>query len=127
MGDSGFPVEPCLLTPILEPESRKELKYNKAHKSARNVIERNFGYLKSRFRCMSQHRTLHYSPKVAANIILSCVILHNICMAKRFPIDEDEDLEEFVDVNEAVRAAGEVNNLLAVGRRKRLQYINNTF
>lgn len=79
---------------------------------------------------MSQHRTLHYSPKVAANIILSCVILHNICMAKRFPIDEDdedEDLEEFVDVNEAVRATGEVNNLLAVGRRKRLQYINNTF
>lgn len=61
LGDSGFPSE---LTPVLNalPGSKEE-KYNIAHKRARNVVERTFGCLKMRFRCLTKHRPLHYTPK----------------------------------------------------------------
>lgn len=50
LGDSGYPLKPWLLTPFLNPSSNGEEKYNRCHKSTRNVIERAFGLLKSRFR-----------------------------------------------------------------------------
>ncbi|XP_052073942.1 putative nuclease HARBI1 [Mytilus californianus] len=50
LGDSGYPLKPWLLTPSINPSSNGEEKYNRCHKSTRNVIERAFGLLKSRFR-----------------------------------------------------------------------------
>ncbi|XP_050339006.1 putative nuclease HARBI1 [Bactrocera neohumeralis] len=61
LGDQGYPLEPWLLTPVGTPNTHKEQKYNKLHGSARNCIERAFGVLKSRFRCLLKHRVLHYS------------------------------------------------------------------
>lgn len=129
MADSGFPIEPRLLTPFQDADTNsKEELYNEAHKSARNVIERCFGVLKSRFRCLLQHRTLHFSPKVASSIIYSVLVLHNICINNNIPLleEDEEDEEEDVDVNGTEIEIFE-NNLLAAGRRLRQQYINNNF
>ena len=66
LADSGFPIEPCLLTPVLDDQqNEREVLYNAAHKSARNIVERCFGVLKNRFRCLLKHRTLHYNPQTA--------------------------------------------------------------
>lgn len=128
MADSGFPVEPCLLTQVLNTTSTAEEHYNAAHKSARNVVERCFGVLKSRFRSLLQHRTLHFSPKVANKIIYSAIILHNICIKNNIVFDDDE-LEDGDDADLAGEVDAVINqaNLLAAGRRQRLQYIQNNF
>ncbi|VVC98163.1 unnamed protein product [Leptidea sinapis] len=42
LGDSGYRLEPYLVTPILRPNSHAEQKYN-AHIATRNVVERCFG------------------------------------------------------------------------------------
>lgn len=57
--------------------SDAEEKYNRHHRKARNCIERCFGVLKSRFRCLSKERVLMYSPVLAGKIIISCIVLHN--------------------------------------------------
>ncbi|XP_070387647.1 putative nuclease HARBI1 [Dermacentor albipictus] len=60
LGDSGYPLEPWILTPVPghpatdTPEGR----YNRAHASMRNVVETCIGLLKSRFRCLQRYRTL---------------------------------------------------------------------
>ena len=90
LGDSGYPIEPWLLTPLPQcPENSKESRYNAAHKGARNVIERLFGVLKSRFRCLLRHRTLHYKPDVAGNIFYAVSILHNICIENNVQLDDE--------------------------------------
>lgn len=50
LGDSGYPLRGYLMTPILQPTSLAQEKYNKAHAKGRVVVERAFGVLKSRFR-----------------------------------------------------------------------------
>lgn len=51
IGDSGYPLEPWLMTPVSENDvqpNSKEESYNRLHKRARSLIERVNGQLKSR-------------------------------------------------------------------------------
>ncbi|XP_062595033.1 putative nuclease HARBI1 [Saccostrea cucullata] len=52
IGDSGYPLKEWLLTPFLSPSNQQEEKYNDALTKTRIVVERAFGVLKSRFRCL---------------------------------------------------------------------------
>lgn len=74
------------MTPILNaaPGSREEV-YTTRHVQARNCIERCFGLLKARWRCMLKHRTLHYHPYVASKIVSACCVLHNIALKAGLP------------------------------------------
>ena len=49
LGDSGYPLKKWLMTPKTNP-NEQEKRFNIAHARTRNVIERAFGVLKSRFR-----------------------------------------------------------------------------
>ncbi|KAH6920836.1 hypothetical protein HPB50_028175 [Hyalomma asiaticum] len=82
LGDSAYPLEPWLLTPVLgDPDdSTREGQYNREHRSMRNVVERCIGVLKSKFRCLQHFRTMLYSPERAARIIYACAALHNIAL-----------------------------------------------
>ena len=50
LGDSGYFLEPFLLTPILTPQNPGEMAYNLAHSRTRCVDERSLGILNNRFR-----------------------------------------------------------------------------
>ncbi|XP_069077461.1 uncharacterized protein [Pleurodeles waltl] len=86
------------MTPFLTPRTESERQYNSAHKRTRNLIERTFGLLKARFRCL--HRSggaLQYTPITAFKIVVACAILHNIATRRGLPLtpaDPDPDDEE---------------------------------
>lgn len=77
LGDSGYPLEPFLLTPVENAiPGTPEYRYTQSHMQARNCIERCIGVLKAEFLCLS--KILRYSPQKVGNIINVCAILHNI-------------------------------------------------
>ena len=88
----GNGITPFLLTPFLTANNAAEQKYNQIHKRARCTIERSFGQLKRRFRCLgSILRELDRMP----SIIVVWYILHNrgllieygpICHIVKLPI-----------------------------------------
>lgn len=86
-GDSGYPLRPTLLTPVVdtEPESAERY-YTELHCRVRNTVERCIGVLKSRWRCLLVDRKLHYHPTTAGFITNACVVLHNIANAARLPV-----------------------------------------
>ncbi|CAH1966428.1 unnamed protein product [Acanthoscelides obtectus] len=49
LGDFGYGIEPCLMTPFRNPTPGAEINYNKLLKQQRVIIERCFGQLKCRF------------------------------------------------------------------------------
>ncbi|XP_017473887.1 PREDICTED: putative nuclease HARBI1 [Rhagoletis zephyria] len=106
LGDSGYPQLPYLMTPIPGNNlSDSEHNYNRHHRKARNCVERCFGVLKSRFRCLSKDRVLMYDPVLAGKIINACIILHNIMILNniRYEIEDDDNIsfdEEFNLVDE---------------------------
>ncbi|KAH6947847.1 hypothetical protein HPB50_021832 [Hyalomma asiaticum] len=94
LGDSGYPLEPWLLTPVPgnPAPGTPEAEYNKEHASMRNVVERCIGVLKSRFRCLQRYRALLYKPDRAAGIVSACAALHNIALEAGEPVfAEDTD------------------------------------
>lgn len=104
LGDSGYPLEPWLLTPIENAANNTpEGRYTLAHARARNCIERCFGSLKQRFRCLLKHRVLHYDPVKAANIIYSCAVLHNFAVGIAAPEPDDvldlNQLDDNLEIN----------------------------
>ncbi|KAL2085042.1 hypothetical protein ACEWY4_020560 [Coilia grayii] len=76
LGDSGYPLKPWLLTPFLNPTTPAQRKYNTAHCSTRNTIERAFGVLKRRFHCL--HGELRMIPERVCKIVCATVFLHNM-------------------------------------------------
>lgn len=91
LGDSGYPLQLFLLTPIIGAEpGTPQARYTAAHIRTRNCLERCIGLLKSYFRCLLSDRVLHYAPPFAA-ILHNIMRLHNII---------DEDLVVVIEEND---------------------------
>ena len=113
LGDQGYPCLPYLITPLQDPQTPAEKRFNISHRSTRASIERALGVLKRRFPELTT--TLQYTPEKSAKIIIASVILHNIAIAHREPepeVDEsgvcdDDRLEEScVQGHDDVASAG---------------------
>lgn len=83
LGDSDYELSPYLFTPISNPFDEREERYNRAHISTRNTIERCFRLWKRRFQCL-QH-SLPVSLQNSKNVIAALAVLHNIA------IDQGDD------------------------------------
>ncbi|XP_052282277.1 putative nuclease HARBI1 [Dreissena polymorpha] len=95
LGDSGYALSPSLLTPIRNLHTQQEERYNRRHKRGREVVERAFGILKSRFRCL--HRSggvLPYKPHQCAALFVACCRLHNLLMENGDEQEVDADVQE---------------------------------
>ncbi|KAK7874328.1 hypothetical protein R5R35_007802 [Gryllus longicercus] len=106
IGDSGYACSRYLLTPVVNERTPAERRYNAAHKSARNVIERVFGSWKKRFPCL--HYTLRTKVSTTLKIIVASAILHNIAV-ERAEEEFNEALEEgevVIEADEADRPEG---------------------
>ncbi|XP_063887842.1 putative nuclease HARBI1 isoform X2 [Scylla paramamosain] len=88
LGDSSFPLEPFLMTPVRRPKTTGEHAYNISHEETCTVMEQTLGTLKSRFRCLHESGgTLKYNPVKCAYITVACMYLHNICVEKGVPLN----------------------------------------
>uniref|UniRef100_A0A803JJL4 Putative nuclease HARBI1 n=1 Tax=Xenopus tropicalis TaxID=8364 RepID=A0A803JJL4_XENTR len=98
LGDAGYGVLPWLMTPVRFPRTPAQRRYNRAHRKTRNVIERLFGVLKSRFRCLSvTGGALLYSPIKVSEIIVVCAMLHNVAMDHGLGADINDALEPEIE------------------------------
>ncbi|XP_046873275.1 putative nuclease HARBI1 [Hypomesus transpacificus] len=100
LGDSGYPLRSYLVTPMINPATPQEERFNEAHTHTRTHIKRVFGRWKCRFRCI--HRSsggLRLSPVKCCRVIVVTAMLHN--KAVRIGADErpseDEDGESSED------------------------------
>lgn len=69
-----------MITPYGNPIEQYQKKFNEKHSKTRNIVERCFGVLKNRFRCIIGSRGLFYSPEKTTKIVNACCALHNICI-----------------------------------------------
>lgn len=129
IGDSGYPLEPFLLTPILNPQPNSpEARYNETHIRARLCVERCFGLLKMRFRCLLKERTARYDPQFVGKLFNACAILHNICLDHNFHIPVDDMIDINADDNiPAFRILPNQAPLLNEGRRVRENIVERYF
>lgn len=102
LGDSGYPLESFLMTPFKDPQpGTHQHRFNIAHTSARNIVERTIGNLKSRFRCL-QNSAIQYVPQKVVKLVNVCCALHNICkhynlryediLVDNEPPDQEDDI-----------------------------------
>jgi len=81
------------MTPVPAPSTPSEQAYNLAHAKSRNIIERSFGVLKSRFRCLDKSGgTLLYTPEKACKIFVAAAVLHNFCINHSLDALPDPDI-----------------------------------
>lgn len=101
IGDSGYPLEPWMMTPFENEDTERRKKYNETHRRARNVVERCFGVLKSRFKCLSDSGgILMYAPNKVCRIVIACAVLHNICMTYNISADAYDDDSDHSDTED---------------------------
>ena len=116
LGESGYPLRPWLLTPVLNPTLPQEVRYNEAHMETRSIIEKSFGLLKSRFRCIdTSGGTLLHTPLTCCDIAI--VVLHNLCIIHHLPLPENNNIlldREHIDRQPY---AGRLNDGVAVRGR----------
>uniref|UniRef100_A0A671MZD7 DDE Tnp4 domain-containing protein n=1 Tax=Sinocyclocheilus anshuiensis TaxID=1608454 RepID=A0A671MZD7_9TELE len=87
-GDNGYPCRAYLLTPILNPSTPAEKRYNTCHIAARGLVERVFGVWKKRFPCLQNGLRTKLDTTLA--VIVALAVLYNF--GKRLG---DEVLSEF--------------------------------
>ncbi|XP_077777515.1 uncharacterized protein LOC114592328 isoform X1 [Podarcis muralis] len=87
LGDSGYPLRPFLMTPHPDDGPEPVARYNATHETTRMVVERAFGQLKMRFRCLhSTGGRLMLRPEKVAKVFVVCAMLHNMALRRQLPI-----------------------------------------
>ena len=108
VGDSGYARKPYMLVPYGRPSTEAEEAYNRAHAKTRVCVERAFGVLKSRFRCLhSSGGALAYDSGFVCRVTMACCMLHNMARKRALPdpvviADELADAEPQAIQNAAV-------------------------
>ena len=97
IADSAYQATQFVLPALKEKSATtaQQLRFNKKHACTRNVIERSFGILKRRWQCLL--KPLELNIHTIGDVVLSCFILHNVCIDKGEPMFDAELMEVVVD------------------------------
>ena len=119
LGDGGYPCRHYLMTPVVNPTTSKERRYNRAHIATHGTVERMSGLRKSRFQCISiPSRT---SLKNTLVIVVAIACIHNFAQNKGHFIEFESSITE---INENIAVSR--NNSVA-GNVAKQQIIDNFF
>ena len=89
--------------------NHSQKKFNKALSSARVTIERAFGVLKGRWRCLLKR--LDNNLENIPDIILACCVLYNITQLKGDSYtDNDDFIPQVLQDRRRTRAMGHIHN-----------------
>ena len=128
VGDRGYACSRYMLTPLTNPTSHSQRRYNYAQSATRMIIEQVNGVLKRRFPCLTKR--LNFSPERSAAIIVACAVLHNLGLRENDffqedpndpPLAPDAMPEDIYDERE------EDVNIVRQGNAKRTTIINRYF
>ncbi|XP_018313650.1 putative nuclease HARBI1 [Mycetomoellerius zeteki] len=94
LGDSAYPLHSYLMTPFRDNGhlSPRQSKYNTKLSSKRIVIEQTYGLLKGRFRRL-QFLNMFLMNEMQT-VVITCCILHNICIVHNDTYECDDYEEE---------------------------------
>ncbi len=116
VGDEAYPNTDVLLTPLRNTGDLTDLekKYNKCHGKARLCIEHCFGRIKKRFPCLLYG--LRSLVEHSKDIIMACMVLHNISLLFNdephctMSQEEFQSYVQFSSMNEIERENGPREN-----------------
>ena len=97
LGDGAYPASTWLLKPypFHNNLTQEQKRFNRVLSSSRCVAENAFGLLKSRWRCLMKR--IDNNLENISGVVMSCVILHNICQKRKDEyIDDDQVLDEVI-------------------------------
>ena len=111
LGDGAYPASTWLLKPhpFQNNLTQEQKKYHRVLSSSRCVAENAFGLLKSRWRCLMKR--IDNNLENVSGIVMSCVILHNICQRRKDEyIDDGRVLDEVIRQERNARQEIQANN-----------------
>jgi len=112
IGDAAYPISINLLTPYNRKLTPVQANFNSHFCRARVKIENAFGLLKSRFRQLT--RLDMWSVMLMSKFIISCCVLHNLCIEANDTFDyfEYEELpfptQQCIYSNNRIRMLGQL-------------------
>ncbi|KAJ3655329.1 hypothetical protein Zmor_014464 [Zophobas morio] len=101
LGDSGYACTRYMLTPLLQPRTAAELRYNAAHKGTRVVIEHCFGRWKNMFKAL--RRNLETKLSTAKIVIVATAILYNIRLERDNNFEDDSSESDSDNDDQPIR------------------------
>lgn len=90
LGDDGYLCRSYLMTPLLNPSTTAERRYNHAHICSRSRIEQTFEVLKMRFRAL--RIPLRTKLETSLQIIIAVACLHNFAVKSRLPLPDEQQI-----------------------------------
>ncbi|XP_046403064.1 putative nuclease HARBI1 [Ischnura elegans] len=101
IGNSDYPLEPWLLTPVAEAtEGSPEWRFNNSLEHSRKCVKNALYHLLNTFKCIGEGKMLHYKPVDAAIIVVACVVLHNLRLHHGLvDVACDDDRAEYEEVS----------------------------
>ena len=103
LGDGGYPLTSWLLRPynFTQTLTPQEKRFNKLLSLARVTVERAFGVLKARWRCLLT--LLDTNLENVSDVIITCFALHNFCQINNELYQDDEMLEYLIQEERSSR------------------------
>ncbi len=120
IGDKAYALHPKVMTPYRDNGhmTPQQINYNYCLSRARSIVERAFGLLKGRWRCLLDNFAVRHLGWASRYILAICV-LHNICIMQDdlwdvMPPPEDED--EQIPIPH--HAPGQIRHLAEIKREE---------
>ncbi|XP_038156991.1 putative nuclease HARBI1 [Cyprinodon tularosa] len=111
IGGKGYKLSKHVLTPVSEPMSVRDVRFNEAHAKMDKVMQKMLWSMKTRFRCLQQ---LGFAEETSlnkkSNIIKACSVLHNIAKKFSVPLPPAAGKEELPYPGKPYSAPMEINH-----------------